>query len=208
LNGGAGNDIYIINAATVTYTEAAGGGIDTIRTSVTLAPLAANFEHLTLTGSSAINGTGNTVANIITGNSNNNILNGLGGIDTLIGGDGDDQLIGDAGADALTGGLGADIFVYSNSLFHSNGSTRDTITDFLSGTDKINLDAIDANGVGAGTPDFVWIGANAFTAPGQVRYAGGLLEANTAGTSTAEFQINLAGSPTLVVTDLLGVLIV
>ena len=91
LNGGAGNDIYIVDAATVTFTEAAGGGIDTIQTSVTLAPLATNFEHLTLTGGSAISGTGNTVANIITGNSNNNILNGLGGIDTLIGGGGDDH---------------------------------------------------------------------------------------------------------------------
>ena len=208
LNGGAGNDIYIVDAATVTFTEAAGGGIDTIQTSVTLAPLATNFEHLTLTGGSAISGTGNTVANIITGNSNNNILNGLGGADTLIGGDGDDRLIGDAGADGLTGGLGADTFVYTASLFHSVGGTRDTITDFVSGTDKIDLTVIDANtaAAAAGNQDFIFIGTSAFTAAGQVRYAGGVLEVNNNATLTADLQINVTGSPTLVATDLLGML--
>src|SRR6185436_7613040 len=50
-----------------------------------------NFENLTLSGSGAINGTGNTASNIITGNSGANTLNaGTAGTDTLIGGAGDD----------------------------------------------------------------------------------------------------------------------
>ena len=48
------------------------------------------IENLTLTGTTAINGTGNALANVITGNTGNNILAGLGGADQLIGGVGTD----------------------------------------------------------------------------------------------------------------------
>ncbi|MFM6670418.1 MAG: Calx-beta domain-containing protein, partial [Dolichospermum sp.] len=57
---------------------------DTLTASVTTT-LAANVENLTLTGTAAINGTGNVGNNIITGNGANNILNGGAGTDTLIG---------------------------------------------------------------------------------------------------------------------------
>ena len=64
--------------------------------------LGANLENLTLTGTAAINGTGNDLANAITGNSANNVLTGGLGNDTLNGG---------AGIDTLIGGLGNDIYV-------------------------------------------------------------------------------------------------
>ena len=41
--------------------------------------LAANVENLTLTGSAAINGTGNTLANVMLGNSGANTLDGGAG---------------------------------------------------------------------------------------------------------------------------------
>jgi Ca2+-binding RTX toxin-like protein len=89
LVGGAGDDTYVISA-TATITEAAGGGNDTVLASVTTT-LAANVENLTLTGVTAINGTGNTLANTITGNSAANNLSGGGGAgDILIGGAGND----------------------------------------------------------------------------------------------------------------------
>ena len=99
---------------------------------------------------------GTTVANTINGDGRNEQINGLGGNDTLNGnggsdrldggigndtlngGDGDDILIGGAGTDTLTGGAGADLFTVSTS------GGADTITDFLLGTDRIDLTAYGA----------------------------------------------------------------
>ena len=50
--------------------------------------LGANVENLTLTGTTAINGTGNALDNVLTGNSANNTLTGGDGNDTLDGGAG------------------------------------------------------------------------------------------------------------------------
>ena len=60
-----------------------------------------NLENLTLTGTTAINGTGNSLNNRITGNAANN---------TLIGGAGNDTLDGGTGKDSLNGGTGNDTY--------------------------------------------------------------------------------------------------
>jgi Ca2+-binding RTX toxin-like protein len=65
-------------------------------------------ETLTLTGSAAIDGTGNDLANTITGNAAANRLTGGGAADSLTGGAGADTLDGGEGNDTLTGGTGAD----------------------------------------------------------------------------------------------------
>ncbi|WP_158442184.1 S8 family serine peptidase, partial [Planktothrix agardhii] len=65
LKGGAGNDIYVVDNTGDVVTELASGGTDLIQSSVTYT-LPGEVENLTLTGITAINGTGNTVANIIT----------------------------------------------------------------------------------------------------------------------------------------------
>ncbi|MFM6342705.1 MAG: bluetail domain-containing putative surface protein, partial [Dolichospermum sp.] len=116
-------------AATTTIT-------DTLTASVTTT-LPANVENLTLTGTAAINGTGNAANNVITGNSGNNTLSGGAGNDTLNGGAGNDTLNGGAGADILTGGVGSDIFVFQ--FGQSPVSGADRITDFAIGTDRIDL---------------------------------------------------------------------
>ncbi len=95
LLGGAGNDTYTTDGGD-TITENSGQGTDTVQSSVTFT-LGAELENLVLTGSSAINGTGNTAANRITGNSGNNTLNGAGGTDTLLGGSGNDTYTTDGG---------------------------------------------------------------------------------------------------------------
>jgi Ca2+-binding RTX toxin-like protein len=110
LTGGTGNDVYVIDSSADVVVEAASGGTDLVQSSVTVT-LGAEVEQLTLTGSTAINGTGNTVANILTGNIAANLLSGLGGNDSLFGGDGADTLDGGTGSDSLVGGTGNDTFI-------------------------------------------------------------------------------------------------
>ncbi|MDI1229008.1 MAG: hypothetical protein PSY14_15105 [bacterium] len=80
LAGGLNNDGYIVNNMADIIVEYAGEGFDTIYSSVsyTMAAFTASYhvEGLTLTGTSAINGTGNTNDNFLTGNSGINILSG------------------------------------------------------------------------------------------------------------------------------------
>ena len=96
-----------------TTIEAAGAGTDTVQSAITWT-LATHVENLTLTGTTAINGTGNTADNVLTGNSAANTLTGGAGSDTLNGG---------AGADALVGGTGNDTY------WLGRGYGADTITE-------------------------------------------------------------------------------
>lgn len=88
LNGGQGDDTYILEAAG-TVVEAEGEGLDTVKSAVAVT-LGHNLENLTLTGDDAIDGTGNSQANIIIGNSANNAIDGSSGHDLLMGGAGND----------------------------------------------------------------------------------------------------------------------
>ena len=63
---------------------------------------------------------------------------GWAGTDTLTGGAGDDFIVGGRGADRLTGGAGADRFRF-NSWQDSRSDAPDTVTDFASGQDTIDL---------------------------------------------------------------------
>lgn len=132
LMGGRGNDIYFVDDLGDRTVEKGGRnqGLDVVNASVSWA-LKNNLENLVLTGTEAINGTGNRLSNSITGNSANNILNG---------GKGDDVLTGGGGDDVLTGGRGADQVMYATGKeFAAQDVGSDTLTDFMAGTDKIVL---------------------------------------------------------------------
>ncbi|MTH65682.1 calcium-binding protein [Paracoccus shanxieyensis] len=95
MEGGAGADVYIVDNARDVITELAGGGVDTVRTSVSYRA-AANVENVVLTGTANINATGTIYANLLVGNAGNNVLDsmrrweGEPNEDTLIGGAGND----------------------------------------------------------------------------------------------------------------------
>ncbi|WP_170985327.1 FG-GAP-like repeat-containing protein [Roseomonas sp. AR75] len=93
--GGVGNDAYDVDNIADKTLELRDAGSDTVFSSVTWT-LAANFEDLVLTGNAAINGTGNSLSNVITGNDAANQLVGAGKADTLIGGGGNDLYLPDA----------------------------------------------------------------------------------------------------------------
>jgi Ca2+-binding RTX toxin-like protein len=82
LLGGLGDDTYIVDNTMDIVIENASEGLDTVQSSVTYS-LLANIENLTLTGTLAINGTGNALSNNLIGNGANNTLRGLLGNDTL-----------------------------------------------------------------------------------------------------------------------------
>jgi Ca2+-binding RTX toxin-like protein len=107
LIGGLGDDTYVVDSVSDVVTENVNAGIDWVQASSDYT-LSANVENLTLLGS-AMNGTGNTLNNILTGNAYNNVLSGLEGVDTLNGGDGNDSLFGGANNDILNGGAGDDL---------------------------------------------------------------------------------------------------
>ena len=131
LVGGAGNDSYVVNAAGDAVVEAPNAGTDSVSSSVTHT-LADYVEHLTLTGSADIDGTGTLDRNVIIGNAGNNFLSGMLGDDTLVGGAGDDTLSSGAGGyvDSLVGGAGNDSYIadaYSDVIVESADGGIDTL---------------------------------------------------------------------------------
>ncbi|MCX7085073.1 MAG: calcium-binding protein [Methylococcales bacterium] len=154
--GGAGNDTFIIDSTADTVTDRL-GGIDTIQSSVSYV-LPTNIENLVLTGSTAINGTGNRLANSLTGNDGNNILTAGTGDSTIYGGLGNDTIIGSKGNNILNGGAGDDIITA-----HVRGQGANIIDGGL-GNDTITGGAgVNTLTGGEGADTFVFVKGNGAT---------------------------------------------
>jgi Ca2+-binding RTX toxin-like protein len=106
-----------------------------------------NGSSVTLTGNDgaiSIYGASSAGATITTGAGDDHIGGGDGN-DTINTGAGNDNIIGGLGADTLTGGAGNDTFHYESAA-ESTGVNVDTITDFTTGSDTIDLSALSLNG--------------------------------------------------------------
>jgi Ca2+-binding RTX toxin-like protein len=152
LYGYDGNDTYIVDSAgDLIFEVSAAGGTDTVQSSVNHT-LATNVENLTLTAGTNVNGTGNTLANVIVGGSGNNFIDGK------------------LGSDTLTGGSGGDQFVFTTALGAAN---IDTIIDFNVANDFLRLDDTIFTGLTAGAylaASQFTIGAAATTAAHRIVY--------------------------------------
>lgn len=156
LIGAAGDDHYVVDNVADVVVEATNGGHDRVTSSVNHA-LANHVEDLLLTGT-AVDGTGNSLANTITGNAQNNRLEGLEGNDTLVGGGGQDTLVGGEGNDRYVVdsaddlvieliGQGHDIVESSVSYQLSTASTAEVEELILTGSANLNATGNQLNNV-------------------------------------------------------------
>jgi Ca2+-binding RTX toxin-like protein len=159
LRGGAGLDTYTVDNIQDSIEESAGQGFDSVYSRVSYT-LAANVEQLTLSGSAAINATGNGLSNGLTGNSAQNVLNG---------GMGNDTLNGSGGADILLGGEGNDVFLFDaldlsiSGTRWDGGNGSDTLR-FISSGKSFDLTGLsDERAIGIEIVDLAGTGDNKMT---------------------------------------------
>ena len=155
LAGGENDDTYIIDNNADVVIEIYNAGIDTIQSSISYI-LSKYVENLTLLGTKALNGTGNSLDNRITGNEGNNVLNGKQGNDAFWGGLGDDTYIID-GNESIYEDADAGIDGINSSVSYSLGSNIENLTltgSAYSGTgnslDNLIIGNADANDLSGG----------------------------------------------------------
>ena len=126
-------DLSAANDTTGVVQDLAGNDLPTTTTPInattfssaaTVTTLATSYLNLILSGTTAINGTGNALANTITGNSAVN------------------QITGGAGNDIMNGGAGSDIYIIATSADHGVAEIADTGT---TGTDELRFSSTTAN---------------------------------------------------------------
>jgi Ca2+-binding RTX toxin-like protein len=184
LTGGAGNDTFVIEHVIWGKSDVITGGDDndtlvfaecltqassSTGTLVIDAKKVTGIENFVIDDDplTAGNGTVNHLGLDVSKYNTAVTISGNDGTNTLVGGSANDTITGNQGADLLTGGKGADSFVFNDT------ASADTISDFVSGTDKLvfsdaafNLGLDEGNGGSAPT---------AFTAGILESVAGGVL---------------------------------
>lgn len=172
MTGGLGDDTYIVDNVGDKAVEKAGEGSDLVISSVSYT-LADNIENLRLSGTEAIDGTGNALANRMIGTTGANVLTG---------GAGNDYLDGAGGTDKLVGGLGDDTFVIGNTgvqVIEKAGEGTDTVSASISHTLSDNVEIL------------------RFTGSAAVNGSGNALNNTLQGNEGANRLFGLAGNDTL-----------
>ena len=234
LIGGAGDDTFFAKLKEAEFDDMQGGSdIDTLQITTTpgLNDLTLN-QFLATNGIERVNMEADNYIHGIDGNNNDNVLDfsattfflsrnveggdgndtitatnsatstydGNDGNDVLNGGSVADNLIGSTGNDTITGGGGNDWFRYN-----ATNEGTDTITDFVSGTDKFLFEdtAFSNTAIFTSNATGTAIGTNA-----QFIYntSSGLLSYDSNGTlgGGSSSIATLAGTPTLVAADVLN----
>jgi Ca2+-binding RTX toxin-like protein len=192
LRGGLGNDTYVIDNTGDSVQENANSGSDLVESSITYSVSSRpNVEHVVLTGTAAINATGNSGNNMLRGNAANNTLasnggvdalQGLGGNDTLSDSGGNGLLDGGSGTDTLTGNSGRQLFI--------GGTGNDTIAT-NTGADIIAFnkgDGQDTVNASTGTDNIVSLGGGISYSELFLSKSGNNLVFETGGTDRITFK--------------------
>jgi Ca2+-binding RTX toxin-like protein len=196
LNGGGGDDTFVIDSLGDRVLDSGHGDDDRavswfVDINLNRAALT-NIENASLRGSDDLNVAGDEWWNVLAGN------------------DGNNRIVGHGGADTMTGGAGADTFAFkeiadSTAAYHQS----DVIRDFSTGEDIIDLSAIDANGDLSGNGRFKFLAAKgaSFTGhAGELRWlhmagVGTLVQGDTDGNGTADFQVIVRADGSLTAGD-------
>ena len=205
-DGGVGIDRIIATAANLAIGIASLAGVEQIsaggflNVSIKGTALAdsLDFGAVALTGITLVDGgAGNDT---ITGSAGADTFGGGSGNDVLTGSGGDDRIIGGTGRDTMDGGAGADSFVFTSIADSRRSVQADLITGFATGTDKIDLSALDADPLTAGDQAFLFVGSAAFShVAGELRVVSsaagyGVLSIDLNGDGLADFDLHLTGT--------------
>ena len=204
LNGGAGDDRLIGGAGPDRIVG--GDGVDIVQYDGATGSVTVDLAAASGSAGDAAGDVYSGVENVV-GSAYGDTIVGSAGANSVWGLDGNDTLAGGQGADTLKGGGGADIFVYK-AVADSTASSRDAILDFSHADgDRIDLGAIDADGVAAnGDGAFTFLGGAAFTGAGhelRVQASGStqLVMADTNGDKVADLVIAVTSVTTLTAAD-------
>jgi len=169
MKGGLGDDTYVVDNAGDVITEFSASGVDRVKSSISYT-LTASVENLTLTGSAAINGTGNVINNIIIGNDAANVIDGAAGADTMKGGLGNDTYIVSQAGDVVVETLAAGTDLVQASVTFALAANVENLTltgnGAIKGTGNSLANIITGNGAannmigGAGTDTLNGAGGN------------------------------------------------
>jgi Ca2+-binding RTX toxin-like protein len=130
------------------------------------------------------------------GDDGNDRMFGDAGADRMTGGAGNDFITGGLGRDQMVGGTGADRFDFNALAESVRGTNRDVVFFERTEGDKIDVTNIDANSTVGGNQAFTFIGGAGFSAAGQMRFSGGILQGDVNGDGTADFEVRVVGALT------------
>jgi len=130
LRGNLGNDTYIVRDASDRIVEFNGEGTDVAQAAVSYTLTTDAYVETVRTIDAAA-----TTAIDLTGNDHTLAIQGNAGANVLTGGAGNETISGFGGNDTLFGGGGNDVFAFAS------GTGQDSVGDFLSGSDKLDLSA-------------------------------------------------------------------
>ena len=149
MTGGIGNDIYFVDSAADSITEAAGEGTDEVRTTLAAYTLAEGLERLT--GLGGLN-------QVLNGNESDNVIDGGAGADTMAGRAGNDTYVVDDLGDLVIENAGEGTDEIRTSLRHFSLANLPEVEN-LTGTslDPQFLIGNDLNNVIRGGESYDWI---------------------------------------------------